>query len=125
MGCGDFVEDQDGRATHERAAIAPGHGAGEPAVQSEQHVVERAAVRCDQHFLEHRGDTGPLEGRRRVARERSARDVDGAAVRRHDAGQQLDQGALARSLLAQDRVDRPRAERDRDPVQRDRLAVAL
>ena len=52
-------------------------------------------------------------------------DPDLAAVRRDDAGQQLDQRALARAVLAHDRVDGSRRERDRRVVERDGLAVAL
>ena len=49
-----------------------------------------------------------------------------AAVGRDDAGEELDQGALARAVLAQDRVDRCPARNAIDASsKRDRLAVAL
>ena len=52
-------------------------------------------------------------------------DADLPAVGRDDAGEELDQRALARAVLAHDRVHGAGGKAHRRVVERDRLAVAL
>ena len=94
-------------------------------VIAQEDVVQHRSLRCQQHLLEHGGDAvRPGHGRARQPH-RLAVDRDAASIRLDDAGQELDQRALAAAVLAQDGVDLAGRERDVDSVQRHRLAVPL
>jgi hypothetical protein len=64
-------------------------------VAAQQDVLRDAAIRRDQHFLEHRRDAGRLNGCRTCRDERSSFDQDAALARRDNAREQLDERALA------------------------------
>src|SRR5690606_35327284 len=70
-------------------------------------------------------ETGGAEIGRVAADDRPALEGDRATIGDDDAGEQLDQRALARAVLAQNGVDRAGREGDGRAVERHRLAVAL
>ena len=80
-------------------------------VDAEPEVVEDRARRDDEDLLEDRDDPEPERLPRRAdGGERPARDLDRPAIGAVDAGQHLDERALARPVLAHDRVHLARAQ---------------
>ena len=97
-------------------ALALDRGGGaiaEQPVSAHPHVLEHRARLDHEHLLEHRGDAGArgLPGAPQMIDLRTA-DRDLPAIRTVHAGEQLDERALARAVLADDRVDLTRADLD-------------
>ena len=71
-------------------------------------------MRSEAQLLLHHGDAEIMGLARRQRRDRAAIDQDLSAVGRKRARQQVDQRALARSILAEQGVDAACGELDRD-----------
>ena len=91
----------------------------------ERDVVGDREIGNQRQFLEDADDSGAARRRRRIERDRSAVEDDTAGVRRDDARQDLDQRRLARSVLAEDRVDAAGRNGEAGVVERPDAAIAL
>ena len=71
-------------------------------------------MRSEAQLLLHYGDAKPVRFARRQRRDRAVIDQNLSAVGRERARQQIDQRALARSILAEESVNAAGGEIDRD-----------
>src|ERR1700722_609553 len=115
--------DRGQRLRGDRGTPRARNAAPQKTVAAEKDVVERGPVGNRQDLLKHGRDTETLKHRRREALDLPPVDADRAAGRRYDARQELDQSALAGTVLSENGVNRPRHERNRRAVERDRFAV--
>ena len=103
----------------------PPRGRAEDPVGAEPEVVEHRLARHALHFLEHGRHPG-RDRRPGAARpQRHRLDADQAAVRSVHPGEDLDQGGLARPVLAHEGVDRARRQLERAVAERDGRAEGL
>ena len=100
--------------------------AAEQAVDAHPHVLQHGLRADDEDLLEDGHDARvQRHARRSDAVEAPARDLQRAAVRALHPGQDLDEGALARPVLTDDRVDVPGPRRERALAQRLRAPERL
>jgi hypothetical protein len=115
---------RDRRRARPRALhVEPAHRAHR--LGAEHHVVERAQDADEREVLLHHADAARDGLARRVRFEPPAVDAHLAGVGRDDAGGHLEQRALAGAVLAHDRVQPARLERERHVVDGVHRAVTL
>ena len=116
---GAFLEATPGNAS----------GPGPRVTEPEPEVVGHRKIGNKVRVLMHDGNAHPRRGGVRVARaveaHRRSADLDRAFVRGQQAREDPDEGGLARPVLADDRMDRPRLERDVHAVERENAGIAL
>ncbi len=107
------------------AARAPAEDAGRPLLTSEHHVLFDGQMRGERELLVDHRDAVAAAGQRIGGTVGPAVEPHLPAVGLERPAQDLDQGALARSVLPKEGVDLSQAEGQVDPVQGARGAEAL
>lgn len=91
----------------------------------QQHVLGHGQVLDERHLLERRLDAVPVRRGRRIQPQRLAEQLDRALVGPDQPREELHHGGLARTILAQERVDLARPHRERGAIQRQGGTIGL
>ncbi len=128
------VLEPDRREQLHRAAVERGEAAlrapeveGRPELPLQRHpdVLERGERREHRGHLERADHPAAGDVRRPRVRDVLAPEPDLAAGHGHEAGQQVEDGGLARPVRPDERVDRPARDAQRHPVHRHELVELL